>query len=1033
MSVTRIWNPDSYKPMHVVMIVLVIATLSGAFTLLSVPESTRLVDGAREWSENSPLRSVVRILCLDYAYPTYYADSVKTFVFGIAAALAVLAVAVAIWLGEAPGEARAEGDILATDADEGPDSAEGHGASAAKRHIPPLLAAQLLAGLFVLWSFASTTWSGAPALAYGASVLVAIHFLWAFSLGNTLNRIAARAAANALLVVSALTAAVAVWYYYGRNDTLRAKFPFGNPIFLATCLLPALLVAVSVVVGQVRTLIGRGGEFNGGRLVVALVALGVGGWAFALSNSRGPQVGLVYGVLVILFWNLPMGRRWPAVAAMGVVALVGYRLATGSAADVSTGRDATLRVRGYAWSYALEMFEQRPLIGHGQGGFARLGDSLAAVPRDENLLSQSDVLLDPRALSDRLDHAHNEWLELLADLGAVGLVLFACTLVMTLLAVAAAFDEGMPPPHRHALVGLVAALVAICVADFFSVGLRLGAVPVALYTVLGLIWAMSRSPETDVLSQVAARPGWRRVVPVACLVAALALSVRARTDFAAARNVFAASTHIQNGRFPEAVAELSRPQYQLNPARRLRNHLRLAEAYMLWARVLKDECFSLLRTATASGGPPDPNDPRVLRAESIRDESLQLVERGREVIDEVLAWSPHPMGAGLIAYWLDRVEVDYAMASTQPQAAAPIVERMVAAAQAELARQPYSLEVAMEYVRAAGAKLDPASIALVLARTLRVQPAPAPLVSAVAQLAAAPDFDDRYTPVFAGAIAAAEAQPSPPPASDLDLYVPEILRLAAIVQITRGGYDMAEKALALAAARYRGPDAGAATPMGRTGCLYEWSQALFLKDPDDVTAALATLQEAIDAAPDSEIGRAFKRDQETVSMILFRLAAGQEQEAREALKASAAGHVSAERIDQYVAAVYADLCVRLISREAAQPPARYGDWVQRGLQLDPDGERTNRVAADWALRHGDLDGMVTHLRKALAGGAPVDSVTRFVALAREQHPLFRPLEELYRELSPQTPDADAPAGPASAKEAVTQPGDGEARVPQPGG
>ncbi len=1027
MSVTRIWNPDSYRPLHVVMIVLLIVALAGSFMLLSVAEPTTLVDGAREWSVNSPLRSVVRILCLDYAFPTFYADSVKSFVMAIAAALSVLAVAVAIWLGEAPGEGRSEDDVVATEVAAG-DSAE---AAEAKRHIPPLLAAQLLAGLFVLWSMLSATWSGAAELAYGGTILVAIQFLWAFSLGNTLNRIAAREAALAMLVVSAVTATVAVWYYYGRNDTLRAKFPFGNPIFLATCLLPALLVAASVLAGQVRTLLSGGGEFSVPRVAISLVALVLGGWAFALSNSRGPQLGLVYGVLVILFWNLPVGRRWPSVLGMVVVALVAYRLATGgAAADVATGRDATMRVRGYAWSYALELFEQRPLIGHGQGGFARIGDSLASITREkENLLAQSDVVLDPRALSDRLDHAHNEWLELLADLGAVGMVLFGCVIIMTFLSVSAALDAAMRPSYRNVLIGLVAALVAIGVADFFSVGLRLGAVPVAFYTVLGLIWALSRSPETDVLSLVAARSALRRVLPVVCVVIALAVAIRARTDFSAARNAYTAYEHVRNGRFGEAVAALNRPQRQLNPARELRNRLRLAEAYMLWARSLKDECFGLLRAATASGQAPDPGDPRVIKAEQKRDESIDYVNAGRAVIDEVLAWSPHPMDAGLIDYWLNRIEIEFAMASTQPDAAAPVADRMFAAIEAELGRQPYSLELALEYVRASGPRLDPGTAALVLARPLRIQPAPGPLVSLVAQIASAEDFDARFTPVFSGAIAAAEADTPPPPAADLDLFVPEILRLAAIVQVTRGGYEMAERALALAAARYRGLDAPSATPMGLAGCYYEWAQARFLLNPDDADAAIATLKLAIEAAPDSEIGRAFKRDQREVSLVMFQLAGGQEEQARRVIVEAAGAHVEAARIDRYVASVYADLCVRLISREKGSPPARYGEWVRRCLELDPEGEKPNRVAADWALRQGDLAAMVAHLRKALAAGAPVESVTRFVALAREQHPLFRPLDELYRELAPDaatSPDTQPQPAPGPSSDPSAQDDDAAA-------
>ena len=107
------------------------------------------------------------------------------------------------------------------------------------------------------------------------------------------------------------------------------------------------------------------------------------------------------------------------------VALAGfgwwYLLGTADAFS-PTGRSPTLRLRLYAWQYAWRLFTERPFTGHGQAGFVRLGDSFTV----------EDVLADPLVFESRISHAHNEWLEVLADLGSVGLVLLAAGLLLTL-------------------------------------------------------------------------------------------------------------------------------------------------------------------------------------------------------------------------------------------------------------------------------------------------------------------------------------------------------------------------------------------------------------------------------------------------------------------------------------------------------------------------------------------------------------------------------------------------------------------------
>ncbi len=66
------------RPLHVVMFCLVVMTVAGGALLLSPAKPVAPVDGAIEWQEESPLRAVVQLLCLNYQVSTIHAGTVKT-------------------------------------------------------------------------------------------------------------------------------------------------------------------------------------------------------------------------------------------------------------------------------------------------------------------------------------------------------------------------------------------------------------------------------------------------------------------------------------------------------------------------------------------------------------------------------------------------------------------------------------------------------------------------------------------------------------------------------------------------------------------------------------------------------------------------------------------------------------------------------------------------------------------------------------------------------------------------------------------
>ena len=140
---------EPIRPLHVVMICLVVATVAGGMLLLSAARPVGRVDGAVEWQEGSLLHAVVELLCLNHQWPTDYASAVKGLMLGMGTGLALLVLAVATVVGPRAGQAYSDEQLSSAE------TLDSNGSSPLgqrKGHVAPLVAAQMLALLYLLWS-----------------------------------------------------------------------------------------------------------------------------------------------------------------------------------------------------------------------------------------------------------------------------------------------------------------------------------------------------------------------------------------------------------------------------------------------------------------------------------------------------------------------------------------------------------------------------------------------------------------------------------------------------------------------------------------------------------------------------------------------------------------------------------------------------------------------------------------------------------------------------------------------------------------
>lgn len=1012
MSVIRIEDPRRLSPLRVVMIFLVGLALAGSSLLLSAIENDVLMQGAIPWHAESLLRSVVEVLCLGYDAPTINPGDVKNFVFGVVSGLGVIVSAIALWAG-----ARSRDEAI--EADDGDEV----GRRRRGQHVSPVWAAQILIGLFLLWSFASSRWSMAPALSLGASILLAISLLWSFALGAALAGRAAVVAARVMIAVAIGVSALAVWYFYGRNPGLRAMYPFGNPTFLAAAMLPAGILSLTAVLRLVFPRAGSDAEVVaepgsaiasetnrdehrdhvvwGVLSVIGLVAIGL---AIKLADARGAFAGAIAGALAIAFFALRGKWKILIVLLAIAVAAAGASVALAKVEGDGGPRGSTLRFRTYAWSYALRMVAEKPITGFGQGGFALVGDSYAS----------NDVWNDPEVLSTRISHAHNEWLETAADLGSVGLVLIASGILLSLYGAVTALRRTRDPDHRWMLIGLSAALVAMCAEQTFGVGLRVSGVAPWFFTVLGLLWALSLDADGSLIS-VLERSRIRRLaggaagVLIGCVLVAVS-----QADWSAARSAFEVAGLAQKQQYDDAIRAAQRSTSQLNPVRALRNRFHLCEVNLRAARRIKDR--------------GDERAGRALQVVPVDSRRLQMAlgdyNGASAYLGDALAQlkslveaSPNFFNHGWLESQVnltraDLATVQAALIESSPaaeenaetvkelrDAAERYVQAAAAALRRELARQPFNELLAAANVGLLIGVQPPAEAIEILAPPLRYAPLRAAYADLLSKLIASGGFEQAIAPVMQQAVRALTVEsPIDETGRPIEIWAPEKLRLLARIQFVRGDYAACAATLETAMTGYEAMSEN--PPIGAVDCLDRLAVAQFLSDPTAPERAIETSRRAEDLAPGSYEGS------ELAKVARFRranflLAADREDEAREILRYVIPAGLSDSELDQEVGVRYSALCQSVLSRreaallrkplsEVLEPMRR---WIQRALALVPKDPTVHLVAADLEFQAGFVKASVLRLQDAIANGLPLERAKAFLRVARQRMPEEEVLKE----------------------------------------
>jgi O-antigen ligase len=329
----------------------------------------------------------------------------------------------------------------------------------------------LLVGAIAAWSAASYIWSVWPYatrawfirelpfwfLAATASLICGTERRWLTF---------ARVFLAAVVLQAAVTALVLLLDAHGHLRSLPGAF-LAQPLFYQNknyCCAVMLTGAYLAVGLTLRRAFAADRERMPVMLVIgALAALALTGFVFAVAGALAGWVALFVSAPAYALCALPVRRRGlvAALAAGVMLAVCVIVLAAGGlrqrAVAWATNPKSTANVRVTNWTAGLRAFAARPVEGWGVGTWP------AIFPTFQPPLASAM----PQTATTRPDHPHNEFVRVAANLGIVGVALYAAILLWSF---AVSYRALRDQPAETRLVGyaLWAGALAFFVQTLFG-------------------------------------------------------------------------------------------------------------------------------------------------------------------------------------------------------------------------------------------------------------------------------------------------------------------------------------------------------------------------------------------------------------------------------------------------------------------------------------------------------------------------------------------------------------------------------------
>ena len=291
------------------------------------------------------------------------------------------------------------------------------------------------------------------------------------------------------------------WYNEAFEEERAVVFStFGNPNYFAHFLGPLILLGVAPALLAKRNIV----------RLLWLLALLLSLYVGFRTYNRGIWLGLFAGGVVWIIasiarrtlqkerplsWSVFLKPKYVAIAicvlfVAGVLVkwLPMFEPLVERFRTLLLLRDTSVRSRLLFWFIALVMWRVYPWIGVGMGRYdPKFFDELLALaqgPQKETLQNLTEKMVSLRAV-----YAHNDYVQFLAEWGAIGLGLFLLVVVLVLAVAVRIVRRDINRSDRVAFssVGLLAAFASFLVQLFYDFPLHLPASELLFFFVVGAI------------------------------------------------------------------------------------------------------------------------------------------------------------------------------------------------------------------------------------------------------------------------------------------------------------------------------------------------------------------------------------------------------------------------------------------------------------------------------------------------------------------------------------------------------------------
>lgn len=322
----------------------------------------------------------------------------------------------------------------------------------------PVLTMSLFA--FLAWSALSIVWAQSESAAITSLQRYALNLALFPIVWVAVRR---REHVNWLMITLILGTAIAAAYglvsppaspgALDTADAARATGTIGDANQFAAVLVAGLAVSLAMAVGPLTS-------FSIRVLSIGTAAMCV--MAIFLTLSRGGLVALAVAMIASVF----MAGRWrPALTALAILVVLGGVVYFTTFASVPAQQRITAISGGTGridlWTVGWRMVQAKPLAGVGSGNFQVSSIHYLLRP---GATQRADFIVDTPKV------AHNTYLQVLAELGIVGFVLFAGIVIFSLVCIvraARAFARIGDVQMEVLTRGLFVGLIGLLTADFF--------------------------------------------------------------------------------------------------------------------------------------------------------------------------------------------------------------------------------------------------------------------------------------------------------------------------------------------------------------------------------------------------------------------------------------------------------------------------------------------------------------------------------------------------------------------------------------